>query len=300
LPTRNIIILGILAATLFFVCGVFVQTVILVLMFPNEQATLVMTPTATYIPIGSARPESPSLEATAIPILPLDIPPIDDPNNLADETTSEAENLIDLPDLEILSDHQYLDERGRHHIVGEIRNNSDQPMEFVQVIAQYYDEEGLRGANLTFTDPDFVAPGQVVPFDIVILRREHWAKEHLYQLSVKGYNTEKLSRENLVVVSQDSQVESGFLFVKGEVMNTGSEWVLGKAVVTLHDAHQTVINTKWDYIGKAVIAPGELAAFEVKLEHQTSHTDFNYRIQIEEDEVSAPIVVDQTPTPVIE
>lgn len=257
--------------------------------------------TPTIAPLESARPESPLLEATAMPLpqpttqAPAPQEPTETPPDQA-ETNAEAPG--EPPDLEILSDHTYVDEHGRHHIVGELRNNSDQPMEFVEVIAKYYDGDELKGANLTFTDPDVIAPGQVVPFDMVILRREHWANQHTYELLAKGYPVEELAARQVVVVNQSSRLENGFLYVSGQVQNVGPEWMLAKAVVTLYDGDNQVINSKWDYIEKAMIAPGEMAKFEVKLEHQTNPDNYHYRIQMEEETVSPPVVVDHTPTPV--
>ncbi|MDM8528800.1 FxLYD domain-containing protein [Anaerolineales bacterium HSG24] len=261
---------------------------------PTQSVAQVL-PSATYAMLESERPESPLLEATGIP-LPQ---PTIDPLGLeeAEPQTDEVEADGDEAELEILSHSTYVDERGRHHIVGEIRNNSDVPSDFVEVIAQYYDGDELKGANLTFADPDFIAPGQTVPFDIVILRREHWANNHDYELIVKGYPTELNIKQAVVVISQDSRLEEGFLYVSGQVQNSSSKWHLAKAVVTLYNGNGEVINSRWDYIEKAMIEPGAVASFEVRLEHQTDPNNYNYRIHIEEETVSPPVVVDKTPTP---
>ncbi|MDM8529847.1 FxLYD domain-containing protein [Anaerolineales bacterium HSG25] len=300
---RTIIFVGGVLVTAFFAFWCAYATVFGFLLLtnratmPNQQTAAQLLPTATYAMLESERPESPLLEATGMPLPQPTIDPLDleDTEPQADEA-GDAEADSDA-ELEILSHSTYVDERGRHHIVGEIRNNSDVPSDFVEVIAQYYDGDELKGANLTFTDPDFIAPGQTVPFDIVILRREHWANNHDYELIVKGYPTEVNIKQAVVVINQDSRLEEGFLYVSGQVENSSSDWHLAKAVVTLYDGNGEVINSRWDYIEKAMIEPGAVASFEVRLEHQTDPNNFNYRIHIEEEAVSPPVVIDKTPTP---
>ncbi|GEM_PF-2470309 len=267
------------------------------------------SPTATFAMLESPpspekreqSPESPSLEATVIllPNPPIDIPfsdtPTPSPQAQADGSANNV--VIESPNLELLSQHAYLDARGRHHIVGEIRNNSDKPVKYVEVIAEYYDTDKLTGANLTFTDPDSIAPHQTVPFDMVILRRPHWVNGYDYKLVVKGYSTDELAQQNVVVVNQTSRLEEGFLYVSGQVKNTGKDWTLVKAVVTLYDANNKVINSRWAYIKTAMLAPGGDSPFEVKLEHQTDAENYHYRIQVEEEVVSDPTILDNTPTP---
>jgi len=266
----------------------------------SESAVLILpTPDITE----NERPESPLLEATA---MSLPNPPTAAP--FADEATpapqssssgdSDSTALTEIPDLEILSQKTYIDARGRHHIVGEVRNNSQFTAKYVEIVAKYYDEDNkLQGANLTFTDPNSIGAGEIMPFDLVILRRVHWANNHSYELSVKGYPTDELVQQNVILISQASRLDKGFLYVTGEVKNIGADWMLVKVVVTLYDADNQVINSKWDYIKKAMLAPNAQAPFEVKLEHQTSPDDYHFRVQIEETKTSSPGVVDNTPTP---
>jgi hypothetical protein len=291
MKSQNILKLGSLIIIIIFAFLCSYLTVFTFLKFTTPVAQI-MPPTATYVIVDSKRPESPLLEATAMPLPQPSMIPLE--SEAPDEHPEESDAL---PDLEILSHSTYVDERGRHHIVGEIRNNANAPAEYVEVIAKYYDGNQLKGANLTFTDPDAIAPGQVVPFDIVILRREHWANNHDYELIVKGYPTEDIIHQEIVVLNQNSRLTEGFLYVSGQVENTGVDWHLVKAVVTLYDANNKVINSKWDYIEKAMIAPGAVASFEVKLEHQTNPENYHYRVHLEADKVSPPGIVDVTPTP---
>ena len=209
---------------------------------------------------------------------------------------SGSETLPDLPSvapvneeiapLQILSHKSYVDSLGWYHIVGEVQNNSNAPMEFVEVIAKLYDEANVViGTKLTFTAPDVIFPGGRAPFDIIALRRSQWDKIKQYQLQVKGDVSEKLLRQNLVLLDQASRIENGVLFVSGQVQNTGAEPSLVKLIITLYDADHNVINTNWGYADAGLILPNQTSSFEVKIQHQTDPNNYHYSIQIEEERV---------------
>jgi hypothetical protein len=53
------------------------------------------------------------------------------------------------------------------NINGEIQNNRDETIEFVEVIATFYDSnKAVLGSDFTFSDPDTLRPGQAAPFEI--------------------------------------------------------------------------------------------------------------------------------------
>ena len=69
----------------------------------------------------------------------------------------------------ILSQSTYVDGIGNLHIVGEVINESFQPLRFVQIIATFYDSNnGVIGTDFTFTSPSTIQPGQRAPFDMII------------------------------------------------------------------------------------------------------------------------------------
>jgi hypothetical protein len=69
----------------------------------------------------------------------------------------------------ILSQSTYVDSTGNLHIVGEVINESFQPLRFVQIIATFYDfNNSVIGTDFTFTSPSTIPPGQRAPFDIIV------------------------------------------------------------------------------------------------------------------------------------
>jgi len=189
--------------------------------------------------------------------------------------------------LQVLSHKSYVDSLGWYHIVGEVQNNSDMPMEFVEVVAKLYDQSGeVIGTKLTFTAPDVIFPGGKAPFDIIALRRSQWEKIQNYSLYAKGDVSELLLEQNLVLLNQNSYIQNDYLYVAGQVQNTGQKPALVKLIITLYDANLNVVNTNWSYADAGVLAANETSAFEVRIAHPDDPNNYHFRIQIEEESIT--------------
>lgn len=71
----------------------------------------------------------------------------------------------------ILSDNNYVASTGTLHIVGEVINESYEPMRFVKVTATFYDaNNSVIGTDFAYTDPSTLQPGQRAPFDMIVLK----------------------------------------------------------------------------------------------------------------------------------
>ena len=69
----------------------------------------------------------------------------------------------------ILSDNNYFSSTGSLHIVGEVINESFEPVRFVKIIATFYDSNNsVIGTDFTYTSPSTLLPGQKAPFDILV------------------------------------------------------------------------------------------------------------------------------------
>ena len=56
-----------------------------------------------------------------------------------------------------------------YEMVGEIKNNSDEEVTFVQIIATFYDENGIViGTDYTYTDPTDLNPGRTAPYTLSV------------------------------------------------------------------------------------------------------------------------------------
>jgi hypothetical protein len=70
----------------------------------------------------------------------------------------------------LLSYNSYVSSTGSMHIVGEVTNESYQPIRSVEIIATFYDAyNNVIGTDSTFTKPSTLQPGQRAPFDMIII-----------------------------------------------------------------------------------------------------------------------------------
>ncbi len=252
-------------------------------------APVVSFSTPTPAPLVDAPPVPPVTAAPALPTVtppPVTVAPTAGPTSTS---TPSAPPATAAPgQLEIVSHKSYIDSLGWYHIVGEVHNNADTPMEYVEVMAKLYDTANeVIGTKLTFTAPDVIFPGGSAPFDIIALRQSQWENIENYTLQVKGDIAAGLEQQNLVLLNQQSLLENGLMVVSGQVQNVGETPRLAKLIVTLYDAEHNVINTSWSYADAGIIAGNETANFEVKVRHDTDPNNFQYRIQIEEEPIDS-------------
>lgn len=71
--------------------------------------------------------------------------------------------------LKVNVDNSHLHDIGAYHIVGEVTNHGSQKATFVKVSAAFYNSSNVVvAADLTYTDPKDLGPGQTAPFEIVV------------------------------------------------------------------------------------------------------------------------------------
>ncbi|MCB9077511.1 MAG: hypothetical protein H6631_07965 [Anaerolineaceae bacterium] len=273
-----------------------------VVAFSTPTATLAaIEPSSGAAPLDTPLPLLPTITAgppieTPVQAAPPPPPPSDTPRPPTPKPTAPSISKSEIASqLEIMSHQSYVDDLNWHHLVGEVQNTGDIPIEYVQVLAKYYDAAGdIISTKLTFTAPDTIFPGGKAPFDIVTLRKSQWQAIDTYTLEVTGDVATSLLNENLVLTNQNSWIEDGFLYVQGQVENIGELPALVKLIVTLYDANGTVINTNWSYADSGIIKPGDNSSFVVRITHQTDPNNYSYRIQIEDEVVEGDFAEDFT------
>ena len=132
-----------------------------------------------------------------------------------------------------------------YYIIGEIQNNTNTPMASVEVTAIYeYKPNGrpiaTLGTEKTSTLLDIIHPNGKVPFKLGPYVFSEPVT--MYELKVQG-QAGTLQRQDLVLQSSNSSSAGTWLYVRGEIKNTGSanaQYV--KAVITLYDPKGSVIS----------------------------------------------------------
>jgi hypothetical protein len=85
------------------------------------------------------------------------------------KNTTSTDALSELNTLTILSHNSYIDSIGYMHVIGEIKNNTPNVAQFVQIIATFYDNNNkVVGTSFTYTTPIDLASGEIAPFELIL------------------------------------------------------------------------------------------------------------------------------------
>jgi hypothetical protein len=87
----------------------------------------------------------------------------------------------------ILSHSSHTDILGYYHVVGEVQNTGGQAATFVKVVGTFYDVSGkVVAAELIYTSPSDLTPGQIAPFEMIVVDTAQSAKISSYLLQVQS------------------------------------------------------------------------------------------------------------------
>ncbi len=180
------------------------------------------------------------------------------------------------PVLEFLSHTSYSD-GAWYFIVGEIRNNSTQPMASVKIVATLYDGSGnVVGTDYTYTELDVIPPGGKSPFET---GTDQWEGATNYRLQVQGSSSEP-SREDVVIKSHTYHTDGDWLIIVGEVENTGrTDAESVRIIITLYDAGGDVVGLDYTYAALDTIPPGETSPFEAGTDHWPRFDHYEIQVQ---------------------
>ncbi len=167
----------------------------------------------------------------------------------------------------------------RFHILGEVRNPYDLPMELVRVLATCYDPGGhVIAVTYSFSSLAVIPPGEKSPFRITW---DSLAGFSRYALQAEGRPGDRDGLA-LKVPHHATHAEGSWLQVFGEVQNDSPRPVENvRVVVTLYDSQGGVAGVCFTRAQADKIPPGEKAPFQCSTDH---FPDFDhYTIQVQGD-----------------
>lgn len=155
-------------------------------------------------------------------------------------------------------------DRGYFYIVGEVLNMTNSNINFVKVVATYYDETGtVIGTEYTYTELDIILPNDAAPFDISSYPDK--IKPASYKLSVDYHTTNEQPFAGLNIKSHSASIDDrDYYKIVGEVENTSSmsaEFV--KVIVTYYNSAGDIIGTDYTYTEIDIVGAGDTAPFEL-------------------------------------
>jgi hypothetical protein len=166
--------------------------------------------------------------------------------------------------LEVRAGREYLS-YGYLHIVGEVVNETDDWLEYVKVVATYYDADGkMIGTDYTYTALDMVGPRDVGVFDLSGDVGGMAADVDSYKLQVEADPTSEIPYQDLEVTVFNEYEDYGYYHLVGEVENTGDldcEYV--EIVAGFYDADGSVVAADFTYTALDVVAAGGSSPFDL-------------------------------------
>ena len=164
-----------------------------------------------------------------------------------------------------------------YHIVGELENASDTPIEWVKIVATLYDTAGeVVGTGYTYSELDVIPPGGRSPFSIGI---DEYGAVDSYKLQIEA-DVGELGRQDLVIGSHGTYEQYDWLYIRGEVQNTGdtdAEWV--KIVATLYDAAGNAVGMGYTFADLDVVPAGGTSPFDMSVDWWEGYDRYVLQVQ---------------------
>jgi hypothetical protein len=171
----------------------------------------------------------------------------------------------------ILSSSQTNTDFGSTYIVGEVRNDLSHLINYVQIVGTFYDSRGLLiDTDFTYTDLDYLRPGEKSPFRLIISDESVVQRIDSYILAVNWepvfVDPSSVAAATVLRIEQGEQRigEFGWYEIVGGVVNGGSEPTqYVKVVASFYDETGRVIGTDFTYTDPSDLAAGQSAPFEI-------------------------------------
>jgi hypothetical protein len=181
----------------------------------------------------------------------------------------------------ILSSSQIRSEFGSTYIVGEVRNDLSDVVQFVQIVGRFYDSNDLLiDTDFTYTNLDLLRPGEKSPFRLIISDESVAQRIDNYTLSVNWdpvfADPSAVAAATVLTIQEGEQRinDLGWYEIVGEVVNGGTddtEFV--KVVATLYDETGRVIDTDFTYTDPTDVPAGQSAPFELTVNDEDISDD---------------------------
>ena len=172
----------------------------------------------------------------------------------------------------------YVDGSNELHLVGEVRNDTGQAIELVNIQAALLDASGKSiDGTQGYTEINVLQPGDVSSFDVTKFPApSNFASSKLHMSWSKASTNPATS----LTVVNDAPFDdgTGFVHISGQVINNGSTSAAGvKVIATYYNDDGTVAFIWDDHSDPSTIQAGGMAQFEL-VSH--IHPYSTYKVQV--------------------
>lgn len=180
--------------------------------------------------------------------------------------------------LTAMNQSSYVDGSNELHLVGEVRNDTGQAIELVNIQASLVDASGKSfDGTQGYTEINVLQPGDVSSFDVTKFPAPQTLATYKLHMTWSKASTQVAA--GLTVVN-DAPFDdgTGFVHVSGQVINNGSASAAGVRVVATYYHDDGTVAFIWDdHSDPSTIQAGGTAQFEL-VSHM--HPYATYRVQV--------------------
>ena len=191
-------------------------------------------------------------------------------------------------EISILNDQQFFGDDGTLHIVGEIQNGFNAPINQIEIHATLYSDGILVDTIKTTPMLNTIMPEMKNPFDIIILR-DYMSKIDEYSLNVSYEITEPKSQVIDITKSDFTRDNFNNLMITGTVANYGETTANTIIVVaTLYDKNGNVAAVSKTYVEPDYLRANDESFFLVPVPDKTQSSSIvDYSLVAESEEYTA-------------
>ena len=191
-------------------------------------------------------------------------------------------------DISIQNDQQYLGDDGTLHIVGEIQNNFNVPLNQIEVQAKLFSNGIMIDTVKTSSSLNTIMPQMKGPFDIVILGNNAKGVDK-YSLEI-SYKLAEPKNQVIDIIKSDFSIDnSNNLVITGTVANRGDITANSVVVVaTLYDRNGNVAAVSKTHVEPDYLRADDEAFFFVSVPDKSqTNSVVDYSLVAESEEYTA-------------
>jgi hypothetical protein len=178
----------------------------------------------------------------------------------------------------ILSSSSFKDDLGYFHIVGEVKNASTDPINYVEIVSTLYDSAGkVVSTEFTYTNVDTLMPGRKSSFDVVLNDERQSEKVSNYKLSTSAESTELVPAYLKLSTGESSLDDIGYYHIVGEVTNSGKDRATYVQVSgAFYNEQNRVVAAGYTFTEPRDLEPGQTAPFEITISEDEGAGEIDY------------------------
>jgi hypothetical protein len=201
---------------------------------------------------------------------------------------SQTDNNKNIP---ILSSSSFKDTLGSFHIVGELKNNSTDPLDFVKVVSTFYDDTGkIVGTDFPYANIKILRSGEKSSFALILNDAQQSDKVSTYKLSVSGDKTQALPAALKLSVGDSHVDDIGAYHIVGEVTNQGNENATFVQVSgAFYISSDAVVAADFTFTDPKDLEPEQTAPFEITVSAPTAIDISSASLNVENEQYSSII-----------